>query len=103
MTQICWAVLFVVAFQRAVTFMPMVRPISLLTLSLVILLESNFPGKSLGNPYGPGIPPLQIKIVLESNPLKSPILVGRLAVRGPRSTVRMVLLRTSTIIGYHRI
>ena len=30
------------------------RPISLLTLSLLTLLESNFPGKSLGNPYGPG-------------------------------------------------
>ena len=27
------------------------RPISLLTLSLLTLLESNFPGKSLGNPY----------------------------------------------------
>ena len=31
-----------------------VRPISLLTLSLLTLLESNFPGKSPGNPYGPG-------------------------------------------------
>ena len=31
-----------------------VRPISLLTLSLLKLLESNFPGNSLGNPYGPG-------------------------------------------------
>ena len=31
-----------------------VRPISLLTLSLLTLLDSNFPGKSLGNPYGPG-------------------------------------------------
>ena len=30
------------------------RPISLLTLSLITLLESNFPGNSLGNPYGPG-------------------------------------------------
>ena len=29
-------------------------PISLLTLSLLTLLESNFPGKSLGNPYGRG-------------------------------------------------
>ena len=31
-----------------------VRPISLLTLSLLTLLESNLPGKSLGIPYGPG-------------------------------------------------
>ena len=31
-----------------------IRPISLLALSLLTLLESNFPGKSLGNPYGPG-------------------------------------------------
>ena len=31
-----------------------VRPISLLTLSLLPSLESNFPRKSLGNPYGPG-------------------------------------------------
>ena len=31
-----------------------IRPISLLTLSLLTLLESNFPGKSRGNPYGPG-------------------------------------------------
>ena len=30
------------------------RPIPLLTLSLLTLLESDFPGKSLGNPYGPG-------------------------------------------------
>ena len=32
------------------------------------------------NPYGPGNPPLKIKIMLESNPLKSRILVQRLAV-----------------------
>ena len=31
-----------------------IRPISLLTLSLLTLLESNFQGKSTGNPYGPG-------------------------------------------------
>ena len=31
-----------------------IRPISLLTLSLLTLLESNFPGESLGDPYGPG-------------------------------------------------
>ena len=38
------------------------------------------PGKSLGNPYGPGNSTPQIKIVLELNPLKSAMLVGRLGV-----------------------
>ena len=32
---------------------------------------------------GLGIPPLQIKIMLESNPLKSTMLVGRLGVPSP--------------------
>ena len=31
-------------------------------------------------PMGPGIPPLDTKILLESNPMKSRILVRRLAV-----------------------
>ena len=58
------------------------RPISLLTLSLLTLLDSNFPGKSLGIPMGLGFPPLKFKIVLESNPLKSTMLVGGLGVKG---------------------
>ena len=37
-----------------IMWLPGVRPISLLSLSILTLLESNFPGKSLGNPYGPG-------------------------------------------------
>ena len=51
-----------------------VRPISQLTLSLPTLLDSSFPG----NWHGAGeIPPLRIKITLESNPLKSRMLVAR--------------------------
>ena len=56
------------------------RPISLLTLSLLTLLELNFPGQSLGHPYGPGNSTPQNNIVLESNPLKSTMLVGRFGV-----------------------
>ena len=51
-----------------------VRPISLLTLSLLRLLDSDF------FPMGLGIPPLTIKIMLQSNPLNSIMLVPRLAV-----------------------
>ena len=40
--------------------------------------------KSSGkSPMGLGIPPLKIKIMLELNPLKSIMLVGRLTVRAP--------------------
>ena len=41
------------------------RPISLLTLSLLRLLDSNFPGSSL---WSWEFPPLRINITLESNP-----------------------------------
>ena len=53
------------------------RPISLLRLSLLRLLDSNFPGNSL---WAWEFPPLRIKITLKSNPLKSIILVRRSAV-----------------------
>ena len=52
-------------------------PISLLTLSLLKLLDSNFSGIS---PMDVRIPTLRMKIMLESNPLKSIMLVWRLAV-----------------------
>ena len=35
------------------TILNFVRPILLLTLSLLTLLDPDFPGNSLGNPYGP--------------------------------------------------
>ena len=54
-----------------------IRPISLLTSSLLSLLDSNFPGRS---PMDMRIPPLEIKIMLGSTPLKSRMLVRRLAV-----------------------
>ena len=53
------------------------RPISLLSSSLLRLLDSSF---SRQFPMGLGIPPLKIKILLESNPLKSIILARRWAV-----------------------
>ena len=55
----------------------LIRPISLLRLSLLRLLASNFPGMF---PTDLRIPPRNIKILLEPNPLNSRILVGRLAV-----------------------
>ena len=64
---------------------PPVRPISLLRLSLLRLLDSDFPGNSL---MGLGIPPLKLKILLESNPLISRILVRSLAV--PASLLRPI-------------
>ena len=53
-------------------------PNSLLSLSLLRLLDSNFPGNSL---WAWAFPPLNFKSRLESNPLKSRIWVPRLAVR----------------------
>ena len=53
------------------------HPISLLALSLPRFVNSTFPGNFL---WACGIPPLKPKILLESNPLKSRILVRRLAV-----------------------
>ena len=46
---------------------------------------------------GLGIPPLNIKIMLESNPLKSTMLVGRLAVLSVLLTV-IIALRVVIII-----
>ena len=49
---------------------------------MLTLLESNFPG----NPHmGLGIPPLKDNIKLESNPLKSTMLIGRLGVWASRN------------------
>ena len=42
-------------------------------------VDSRLPGKSLW--MGPGIPPLKLKMMLESNPLESRILVRRLAAK----------------------
>ena len=53
-----------------------VRPASLLRLSLLRFVDSRFPGYSQKSLR---IPPLKSKIVLESNPLRSRILVRRLA------------------------
>ena len=50
---------------------------SLLRLSLLRLLDSTFPDKT---PMDMRIPPLEIKIMLEPSPLRSRILVRRLAV-----------------------
>ena len=54
-----------------------VRPISLLRISLLRLLDSKLSGKF---PMGMGNPPLNIEIMLEPNPPKSRISVRRLAV-----------------------
>ena len=53
------------------------RPISLLTLHPTNIARLKLSGK---HPMGLGIPSLKIKIMLESNPLKPTMLVGRLGV-----------------------
>ena len=53
-----------------------VRPTSLLRLCQLRFVDSNFRGKS---PMDMRCPPLKLEILLESNPLKSRILVRRLA------------------------
>ena len=53
-----------------------VRPVHLLRVFLLRVLETNFPGDSLYNYTDMGIPTLRIKSVLESNPLKLKLLVG---------------------------
>ena len=53
------------------------RPISLLRLSPLRFLDSKLPG----DPVDMRIPPLKMTILLEPNPLKSRIVVRRLAVR----------------------
>ena len=55
-----------------------VSPISLLTLHPTNIAWLKLSGKS---PMDMSMPPLWIKIMLESNPLKSTMLVGRLGVR----------------------
>ena len=50
----------------------MIRPILLLTLRLLRLLDSKFPGNPL---WAWEFPPITISIMLESNPLKSTMLV----------------------------
>ena len=57
-----------------------IRPISLLRLSLLRFVDSTLPGKSL---WTWEFHPLNIKILLESDPLKSRILVRRLTVTAP--------------------
>ena len=74
------------------------RPISLLTLSLLRLLDSNFPGNPLTDMR---IPPLRVKILLESKPLKSINLVARLAIH-PVSITRFPLTRFSPGSGLLR-
>ena len=59
--------------------------------NLLRFVDSNLPGKF---PMGLEIPPPQIKILPESNPLKSRILVGRLAAfndSGERTEARVGL------------
>ena len=82
---ISWAKCWFAFFQRTILCIWM-RPISLLTLSLLTLLDSNFPGDSLGTWE---FHPFKIKIVLESNPLISTTLAGRLGV------LRIAVLQTS--------
>ena len=63
------------------------RPISLLRISLLRLLDSNLPENPLW--AGEFHPLTKIKILLGSNPLKSRILVGRLAILSvPRGEAR---------------
>ena len=57
-----------------------VRQVHLLRVFLFRVLESNFPGDSLSNSTDVRIPPLRIKSLLESNPLKSKLLMGGLGV-----------------------
>ena len=55
-------------------------PVHLLRVSLLRVLESNFPGDPLSTFTDMRIPPLIIKSLPESNPLKSKLLVGGLGV-----------------------
>ena len=69
-----------------------IRPISLLRLSLLRFLDSDFPG----NYYGHENPPLKFKIMLEPNPLKSRNLsseIGRIDIVAV-SMLRGCILRT---------
>ena len=70
----------------------MLRPISLLRLSLLRLLDSDSPGNF---PMGMRIPPLTFKIKLESNPPKSRILVRRLAALKQRRTLQNAVRRAA--------
>ena len=48
---------------------------------------------------GLGIPPLRIKIMLESSPLKSTMLVGRLGADGNYSVTRNITVLAQPIHG----
>ena len=56
------------------------RPVHLLRVAILRVLESNFPGDPLSKFMDMKIPPLRIKSLLESNPLKPELLVGGLGV-----------------------
>ena len=73
-----------------------VRPISLLRISLLRLLDSSFPGKF---PIDMRIPPLSINILLESNPLKSRILIQRLAVTSCKYVTSCKDIHSRTPVG----
>ena len=63
----------------------MVRPVHLLRIVLLRVLESNFPGDSVSNFNGhENSHPLELRVCLGQTPLKPKLLVGRLGVRGRR-------------------
>ena len=66
--------------RRSGTDEPALRPISLLTLHPTNIAQLKLSEKS---PMGLGVPPLEIKMMPESNPPKSTMLVGRLGVSLP--------------------
>ena len=57
-----------------------IRPVHLLRVVLLRVLESYIPGDPLSKFTDMRIPPLRIKSPLESNPLKPELLVGGLGV-----------------------
>ena len=84
---ICYYILHVIIYIYIYMYIHKVSPISLLTLHPTNIARLKLSGKS---PAGLGIPPLSIKIVLESNPLKSTFLVGRLGVTLSRRLLDML-------------
>ena len=71
------------------------RPISLRQVSLLRLLDSNFPGRS---PTDMRIPPLKIKAMLQSNPAKSNASTGIGRIRNAARPLRLYY----KIVGWRR-
>ena len=84
----CYIYIYMYTYTYTVLLVTFLHPISLLRLSLLRFVDSTFPRKF---PMDMRTQALKLKIMLESNPLKSRIVVQRLPGNEGRRTHRWLL------------